>query len=401
MATKTSETHTDLIIIGGGLVGLTMALAAARSGIRCHVIEKHSMQTILDSKTVHDGRVSAIAAGSMQLLKEYGIWDDVVEHAGPINDIRVVDQNHPHFLHFSFENHDTGNKEPMGYMMPNSLMHKSLIQQAMDHEQITICDQHALKHIQTHSTGVTVTLDKGTPIHASLIIGADGRNSYTRNLLSINHTIKDYQQVGIVCNVWHERNHHGTAVEHFMPSGPFAILPMQGGHHSSLVWTETTSLAEYYLKLDSDSLLEHLKGKFGSFLGSIKIDSGIFSYPLNRVTTDTVIANRGVIIGDAAHGIHPIAGQGYNLAVRDIKDLTDTILNTASLGLDFGKHNVLKDYEAKRRFDVGSMLFATDKLNSLFVNQNPLIKTGRRAGLAVVNQIPPLKNFFMKQAMGL
>lgn len=393
--------YTDLIIIGGGLVGLTMALAAANSGIHSYVIEKHSVASVLKSKTIHDGRVSAIARGSMQLLDKYGIWNDVSDHAGPINDIRVVDQNNPNFLHFSFDDRKTGNKEPMGYMMPNSIMHKALIQQALDHEHINILDQNTLLHLETNSTGVTATLENKKQIKAKLVIGADGRNSKTRDMLSIQHHNKDYEQIGIVCNAWHELNHLGTAIEHFMPSGPFAILPMQGGHHSSLVWTETSKLGKLYLTMEKDELLNHLKEKFGSFLGDIKIDSDIFSYPLNRLTTDTVIAKRGIIIGDAAHGIHPIAGQGYNLAVRDVEELTNTMIKAASCGLDFGKDSILQQYENKRRFDVQTMLFATDKLNALFINQNPLVKTARRTGLSLVNKIPHLKNLFMKQAMGL
>lgn len=388
--------HKDIIIIGGGLVGLTTAIAAAKAGLSCAVIEKGNPEFLLSKQS--DGRVSAIALGSKEFLKNCDIWNSIRFHAGPIKDIRVTDNNSPFFLHF---NHDLVGDEPLGYMVENITLLKALYEKTRNNPQIELHTQTQYTNIERNSDQVTVTLDNNKTITAQLLIAADGRHSSVRESAHIKTSSIPYGQTGIVCNVEHTLHHQETAVEHFMPSGPFAILPMHGGYHSSLVWTEKTEDAEYLLSQSKEELLISLHKRFGDFLGKLKIATPIFHYPLSLTTVKSYTATRLVLIGDAAHGIHPIAGQGLNLGIRDIEALLTTLKDQHENGLDIGSTSCLKHYAKKRAFDIHSMIAITHQLNHLFANAIPPIQIARQLGLASVNKITPLKKFFMKNAMGL
>lgn len=386
-----------VIIAGGGLVGLTTAIALARIAIPSIVIEPKDLHQLANKEIIFDGRVSAIARGSREFLEKIGIWEKVADKAGPINQIRVVDEHSPLFLHFKDEQKD--HLEPMGHMLPNHWLHKALIHTATEHPLITI-HRASIQSITHEEPFIHLTTDQGQNIQASLLVGADGKRSFIRETMGISSIKKPYHQTAIVCNVHHETDHQGIAVEHFMKAGPFAILPMHGGHHSSIVWTETTQNAPIYTKMEKELFLVHLQEKIGDFLGELTLASDVFSYPLELVKAQSLMAARTALIGDAAHSIHPIAGQGYNLGVRDVEGLSKALQQQSSVGLDIGNQRVLQQYQQQRQLDVNSMVWITDRLNTLFQHDNTIIQHGRRLGLYFVQKIPPLKQFFMSRAMG-
>jgi 2-octaprenyl-6-methoxyphenol hydroxylase len=388
--------HTQTIIIGGGLVGLTAALALGNAGINTLVIE--SRDPALMRQKGSDGRVSAIAQGSKNFMEQLGIWEDLLPHAGAINDIRVLDHHSSLFVHFD---HAQVSDEPMGYMLENFVMLDALFRKVEAHPNITLLTNTSYKAINYEPSHVAVTLDNHSIVTAELLLACDGRFSKIREQAHIPARTVDYHQTAIVCNVRHEKDHQGLAVEHFMPSGPFAILPMHGGYHSSLVWTVTTEEAPDFIALSKDDFTAELTRRFGNFLGRLTLASPVFHYPLKLVHAAHYHAPRLALLGDSAHGIHPIAGQGYNLGVRDVETLAPLLAETASLGLDLGSVTTLKRYEKLRRYDAATMILMTDGLNKLFSNTIVPLRVARRLGLGAVNQLPALKRFFMKRAMGL
>ncbi|MEM7616864.1 MAG: FAD-dependent monooxygenase, partial [Pseudomonadota bacterium] len=388
------------------------------------IIEKNNLEQIAKAKTIHDGRVSAIASRSKEILTDIDIWSKLSEHAGPINDIRVLENNSTNFLHFCLdidnltnesdnahnissqskklklsEDNSDSNKA-MGYIIPNHDIYKTVIKQAQENQFINIIDNNASFAIKNHNSYVEIILADNRKIAAALLIGADGKNSITRRELGIKTTIKDYNQTAIICNILHEFQHEGVAVEHFMPNGPFAILPMRDQNQSSIVWTEASHLADIYLKMPKNDLQLFMEKKFGDFLGELQINSKIYSYKLQMVRVNKFYEKRAVIIGDAAHAIHPIAGQGLNLALRDVDILAKILAEQNEAGLDLGSENILKKYNIKRQYDVRMMQFMTDFLNNLFVSKNNLLRFSRDYGLGAVNKIPVIKKFLMNKAMG-
>lgn len=391
--------HTDCVIIGGGLAGLLMAAACADAGIRTHIIEAKPLETTLAKN--FDGRGSAIALGSKHYLDQLGLWDAMATEAGPINDIRIVDDNSPLFLHYDARD---VSDEPMGYIVENRYIRHALTQHALQHDLITLHAPASYTDITTDLHHTTATLDDGTQISAKLLIAADGKFSAIRQRLNIPTITKSYNQTAIVCTVKHEQNHHGTAVEKFLPAGPFAMLPMGyegGGHYSSLVWTEASDRAPHYLAMDDDEFNQHMAARFGDWLGDVTLVGERWSYPLSLVFATHYTAERTCLIGDAAHGIHPIAGQGFNLGIRDIQTLASCLKETKNTGLDIGKSATLRRYEQLRSGDNLAMIAATDSLNALFSNRHSPLALARRIGLAIVNQSPKLQQSFMKHAMGI
>lgn len=388
--------HKDLIIVGGGLVGLLAAVAAAKKGLHSAVIEKRDYNHLTSQQA--DGRVSAIALGSKQFLDHCGVWESIAPDAGAIRDIRVTDNHSPFFLHFD---HTLAGDEPMGYMVENTTLLKALYAIAQDQPEIDIIS--SVNHLVVERNNESVTLRYGTDhtITADVLIAADGRNSALRRSAHIKTSHFSYGQTAIVCNVAHTLHHQDTAVEHFMPSGPFAILPLHGGHHSSLVWTEKEEDADYLLSLPKSDLIHALHRRFGEFLGTVSISSPIFHYPLALTYVRKYIAQRLILVGDAAHGIHPIAGQGFNLGIRDIETLTDMLASQKEHGFDLGDKTLLQRYAHARQFDVNSMIEVTHQLNRLFANDLPPVQTMRRLGLAAVQKMTPVKKYFMQRAMGL
>lgn len=396
---QTSSHDTDIAIVGGGLNGLTMALAAASGGFSVTLIDALDPAHALDAG--FDGRVFAIAYASCRMYEALGLWEALAEDAQPINDILVTDGTvrggaSPLFLHFD---HREIGDEPLGHLMESRHMRAVLTRAVMDHPKIDFRAPAKVLDQRADPYGFTVELDDGTSLRARLCLASDGRGSRLRAWAGIKTVGWDYNQTGIVATVAHEEDHEGIAQEFFLPGGPFAILPMTG-RRSSLVWTERTRTAEALLALPRPRLEEELAQRFGDYLGAIELLNPIWSYPLNLVLARRYICERMALIGDAAHGIHPIAGQGLNLGLRDIAVMAEVLTDAARLGEDIGSSFVLERYQQWRRFDNVASSLGMDLLNRLFSNDLPPVRLARDLGLAAVNKMPPLRRYFMRQAGG-
>ncbi|TNE59713.1 MAG: FAD-binding protein [Alphaproteobacteria bacterium] len=393
------EFDTDVLIIGGGLNGLSMGLAAAAGGFDVTIVDA------IDPKTAgaeeFDGRVFAIAFASCRMYEALGLWDELKQDAQPINDILVTDGRvregaSPFFLHFD---HEEIGDEALGHLMESRHMRKVLTRAVLDHDRITLKAPAKRVSSAADPYGFTATLDDGSSIRARICLGADGRGSPLREEAGIKTIGWTYDQMGIVTTVHHEEDHHGIAQEFFLPSGPFAILPMTG-RRASLVWTERTKAAKALLGLPPERFLEELRARFGDYLGEIETLGPVWSYPLNLILARRYIDDRLALIGDAAHGVHPIAGQGLNLGLRDVAVMAEVLTDAARLGQDIGAQDVLERYQQWRRFDNVSLSLGMDALNRLFSNDLPPVRLARDLGLGVVNRIGPARRFFMRHAGG-
>lgn len=385
----------DAVIIGGGLVGATQACALAVSGLRIVVIDRSEPGEILSAE--FDGRASAIALASHRLFQRLGLWEFSADETTPILDIRVSDGQSPLFLHY--DHADVG-EQPLGYMIENRFLRRALYQRMAALDGVTLLSPRDINSIETEGHFVSVALSDGTTISAPILIGADGRSSLVRETAGIGLTQWSYRQSGIVCTVAHALPHNNVANEHFLPAGPFAILPLPG-NQSSIVWTERSDLAVSLICLPEAEFTEELAARFGDFLGDLSVVGPRWSYPLSLQYAESTVATRVALIGDAAHALHPIAGQGFNMGLRDVAALTDVLVDAWRLGLDIGSTPVLEKYQRWRRFDTLLMAGLTDGLNRLFSNDVPPIRTARDIGLGLVNRAGPLKRFFMQHAMGL
>jgi len=393
-------TEVDILVIGGGLAGGTLSLVLAQNGFLVATIDKEDMAGWTDRG--FDGRASAIALSSQRVLESVGIWDVIKDETAPIHDIRVADGGSPLFLHYD---HEELGDEPFGYMVENRLIRKGLNAQVGKTKGLTYFAPNEVETLERDKSGVHATLKDGTGIEASLVVACDGRGSPTRAGASIKLTKWDYKQAGIVCTVEHERPHDFCAQEHFLPSGPFAILPLPGtvekpACRSSIVWTERADLWPIMMELGDDDFLEELELRFGDFLGEIKVVGPRFAYPLSLQYAETYIAERLALVADSAHGMHPIAGQGLNMGLRDVAALAEVLVEARRTGQDIGSRMVLEKYERWRRFDNDLMLGVTDALVKLFSNDIEPVKLARDLGMAAVDQLPDLKRFFMRHAMG-
>ena len=391
--------ETEFLIHGGGMIGLTLGVALAGAGVETVVLEKADPAALVTAE--HDGRVSAITHGSRQMLGAIGLWDDLAPHGEPILDIRVTDGDSPLFLHFD---HRAVGDEPFGHIIENLHIRRALNAAAAKLDRLCLLAPCGLRSLMRSAAGVEAELDDGRLVRARLAVAADGRNSSLRRDAGIPVTTWRYDQCGIVCTVAHERPHGGVAQERFLPAGPFAILPMTNdalaGHRSSLVWTERADLAPSIMALDDAGFMAEMALRFGDYLGRLEVVGGRWSFPLGLSHATRYSDTRLVLVGDAAHAIHPISGQGLNLGLRDVAALAEVAVDARRLGLDIGAKDVIDRYERWRRFDTTLLLAVTDSLNRLFSNDIAPIKLARDLGLAAVNRAPPLKNFFMRHAMG-
>ena len=385
----------EILIVGGGLVGLTLAISAAQSGFRVVVIDRDAPDNSTGAD--FDGRVSSVAAGSANLFKALGLWGMVSSEAQPIHQIRVSDGEAPRVLHYDSD--DLGG-QAMGYIVENRILRRALHEAAKREDRIVLKTGTSLERLETDSFRVTALLSDGTLARAPLAVAADGRASYVRTSVGIGTTRKDYGQMGLVCTVAHELDHEGIAHERFLRGGPFAILPMKG-KRSSLVWTERTALARELLKVKAETFLDELRWRFGDFLGELDLAGRVWSYPLSLTMAEDLVAQRTALVGDAAHAIHPIAGQGLNLGLRDAAVLVEVMADARYLGLDIGDQGTLHRYSRWRRFDALTMAAVTDGLNRLFVHDSEVFRVVRNVGLTAVNSNRPLKALFQKHAMGL
>lgn len=391
-----SSHHFDVIISGGGLVGLALAVALGRESLRVAVVEQNASELQLSS--TFDGRVSAIAKGSQNLLQAIGVWEHVAPYAEPIRDIRVSDADSPFFLHYAC---DEVGADAFGCIAENRDLRAALLKIAEECSgNITLFAPAQIAQFITDPAGVEVILGNGRSLRSSLLVGADGKNSRLRREAGIGVMQTNYAHSAIVCTIEHELPHQGLAQERFLPVGPFAVLPMRG-NRSSLVWTEPQERIQTYLGLPDDEFNQEIAGRVGVYLGAVKAVGPRYRYPLSLVHAARYTSQRLALIGDAAHAIHPIAGQGVNLGYRDVAVLAELLVEAKKNGQDIGDASVLAHYERWRRFDTMTMMLVTDGMTRLFSNNLLPLKLARGLGLAVVGKIPPLKKFFMRHAMGL
>jgi 2-octaprenyl-6-methoxyphenol hydroxylase len=389
------EIIAELAVVGGGLSGLSLAIACAAAGVEVVVVDRESPEKLQSAP--YDGRTTAVAYGSKQVLAGIGAWDALAPDAEPIREIRVADGESPLFLHYD---HRALGNEPLGYIVENRLLRQGLYRRAQSLPSLKILAPLAVEHVDYSDGGASLHLSDGGAIRAALVGGADGRNSPLREAAGIKTFTAAYHQTAIVCTVLHEAPHRGVAVEHFRASGPFAILPMTG-NRSSIVWTERSADATRLLALDDKGFTRELAQRFGDYLGALKVEGGRWSYPLALMQAQSYTATRLALVGDAAHVIHPIAGQGWNLGVRDVAALAELVVDAARLGLDLGSAQLLQRYARWRRFDNLMLTAVTDGLNRLFSNNLRPVRLVRDLGLGAVNRAPNLKRFLMRHAMGV
>ena len=382
------------IVGGGGMVGLTLAAALGSAGVNVAVVDRRPAPTM--RTTAFDGRVSAIARGSRTVLDMIGVWGGLAAEAEPIRQIRVTDGASP--LHLHYDSAEVG-ADALGYIVENRHIRRILLERIATLASATLLDGRSIERHERDPIEARVALDDGRDLTALLLIATDGRDSPLRRAAGLGALERRYDQTGIVCTVAHQRRHRGIAQERFLPAGPFAILPMTG-NRSSIVWTEQADIAARILALPPGPFSDELGWRFTDYLGALEVEGPVFSYPLALTLAERYTAHRLALAGDAAHAIHPIAGQGFNLGIRDAAALAEVIVDTARLGLDIGAVTALARYARWRRADNFTMLAATDGLNRLFSNDIAPVVLGRRLGLAAVDRIPALKRLFMRHAMG-
>lgn len=388
----------SIVICGGSFAGLALALAL-RQGLGAEVAVIVA-DPALATRPSRDGRATAIVAACRRLFEALGVWGDIASTAQPILDMVVTDSKledatRPVFLTFTGQ---VEPGEPFAHMVENRHLIDALVTRAEAHG--IELRATAVASYDARADGINVTLADGAVVDAGLLVAADGARSKLRERAGIPTHGWDYDQSGIVVTVGHERDHHGRAEEHFLPAGPFAILPLTG-KRSSLVWTEKRSEAARITALAEPEFLAELEQRFGLRLGEIKLLDKPRAFPLHYFVARSFIAERLALIGDAAHVIHPIAGQGLNLGLKDVAALAEVVVDAARLGIDFGQSDVLERYQRWRRFDTMAMGLATNSLNLLFSNQSTLLRTVRDIGLGLVDRAPPLKEMFIRQAAGL
>lgn len=387
----------DVLVAGAGYVGLATALSIARGAPDLAVTVADAAPEGVWEK---DGRASAIAAAACRMLAALDCWEALEPHAQPmtemiVTDSRASDPVRPVFLTFDG---DVGPDEPFAHMLPNVEMNRILRRRCAE-AGVAI---HQGRGVTGFSdAGAAMRIETGADtVETRLLIACDGVRSRLRDMAGIRTVHWDYGQAGIVATIAHERPHGGRAVEHFLPAGPFAILPLTG-NRSSIVWTETTENAERLLKADPLTFEMELEQRFGLKLGALNVEDGPRAYPLGLTLARDFVARRFALAGDAAHGIHPIAGQGLNLGFKDAAALAETLVEAHRLGRDIGALDVLERYQRWRRFDTVRMGAATDVLNRLFSNDFAPLRAARTLGLGMVDRMPDLKRFFIRQAAGL
>jgi len=387
----------DVAIAGGGFAGLTLAIAL-RQGLGSAFSVVVADPTLGISRP-EDERASAIVAAARRLFEAIGVWERVAAEAQPILDMVVTDSKlgdalRPTFLTFAG---DVEPGEPFAHMIENRLLLDALIAKARE---VGVDFRTAAVKSFSRERNIRVDLSDGASIAARLLVAADGARSTIRAAAGIATHGWTYGQAAIVINVAHERDHRGRAEEHFLPAGPFAILPLQG-RRSSIVWTETAAEAERIMALPDDAFHAELERRFKLHLGEIEVVGARRCHPLGFFVARSFVADRIALIGDAAHVIHPIAGQGLNMGLKDVAALAEVIVDAARLGLDPGAADILQRYQRWRRFDTMAMGLATDGLNRLFSNRSDVLRLARDVGLGLVDRVPGLKRLFIREAAGL
>ena len=385
----------EVIILGGGMSGLALAAALGSVGRSVLVVERVPIERLLAAP--HDGRVTAVAQGSMRFLDTVGAWTGMATSAEPILDIVVREGFSPIEIHYD---HRAVGSGPLGYIVENRAIRAALATRVGALPSVVMEAPGEVEALEPGPARVCIQLSNGRRARAPLLALCEGRQSATRKRLGIGVREWRYGQTGIVCTLAHQREHQGVAVERFFPDGPFARLPMTGDR-SSIVWALDDRLSGAVLALDDTGFLGEVAERFGDDLGALELAGPRWHYPLSLVLADKYAVERVALVGDAARGIHPIAGQGWNLALRDVAALAETACDRLRLGLDPGDGIALERYATWRRFDGAALVAVTDGINRLFANDAFPLRLARQAGLAAVERIAPLKRFFMQHAMGL
>jgi 2-octaprenyl-6-methoxyphenol hydroxylase len=389
--------RSDVLIAGGGFAGFALAIALRQA------LGDHFAVTLADPELDQGGgdvRASAIAAAPRRMFEALGVWDAVAAEAQPILDMAITDSRvddavRPVFLTFGGEI-EPG--EPFAHMVENGSLVAALAAKATSAGVVLI--KASVTDFAAGPSGVNAVLSGGAAVSAGLLVAADGARSRLRERAGIATSGWSYGQSAIVTTIAHERSHEGRAEEHFLPAGPFAILPLKG-RRSSIVWTETAEDAQRIVALPDDAFHAELEQRFKLQLGEISVLGARRVHPLGFFVARSFIAERIALIGDAAHVIHPIAGQGLNMGLKDVAALAEVIVDAARLGLDPGSASVLERYQRWRRFDTMAMGLATDGLNRLFSNRSDILRLARDVGLGLVERIPNLKRLLIREAAGL
>ena len=392
---KKNKNAYDVIIVGGGLSGMSMAALLAAAGIKTACLDQ------ADPKVqMLDLRTTAISYGSSLILEKAGIWSDMLKKACPIEDIEILDGDSPVLLDFSSKEVEG---KAFGWIVENADLRKILIKKLKSLKAAAHITSAKVADFNISEDDATAILEDGTELTAKLIIGADGRQSSVRDFMDVETRQWSYKQRAVICAISHENPHHNVAVEHFWPEGPFAVLPMHDHkkqHRSSIVFTEHGPETKSLMRLSDTEFEMALASRMPERYGDIKMIGKRGCYPLNLIHAAEYVKDRMALIADAAHGIHPIAGQGLNLGFRDVDALAEILISAHHKGEDLGSAALLQAYQRKRRIDNMSMVAVTDGLVRLFSNNVPPVRALRRIGLKAVSKLKPAKQFFMRQAMG-
>ncbi|MGI8943809.1 MAG: FAD-dependent monooxygenase [Qipengyuania sp.] len=398
-----SDSHRDLLILGGGLVGMTLALAAARMGVSSHVVDRADPADLTAES--FDGRASAISTASWNLFRNIGIAEALEPFACPIASIAVTDQMKPGRIDFTPEPHPGSSGDTLGRMFENRRLRLALFEAARLEPLIAWHTLADVTERERGEHGVSVTLADGQRLEGALLVGAEGRNSPTRESAGISVAKWQYHHRAIIAALTHEKPHGNVAWEIFYPAGPFALLPMldgdSGAHRSAMVWTVNEDDAAGTLKLGDRAFLAEIEKRMGGLFGAITAVGPRSSFPLGFHHTAKITGRRLALVGDAAHGIHPIAGQGLNLGLRDAGALVEVLDEGMRLGLDPGDAQLLARYERWRGLDAFMVALATDGLTRLFGVPSESASAIRRLGMAGVQRMPLLKRWFMDEARGM
>ena len=412
MSAETNQSLTvEAVIIGAGMAGLTLAHALAGAGIEVAVVDRTDPANFTDP--AFDGRTTAIATGSANVLEGIGLWPELAPKSCPIDTIRVSDGDALMFLHF--DHHEVG-EDPLGYILENRDIRGPLLSAAATSQHIALLAPANIESVSRGPGGVSVRLDDAgngeREVRARVIFACDGRGSSMRREARIPVTEWRYDQSSFVCTIAHARPHQNIAHERFLPGGPFAILPMRDPdtpvktasgdlrHAASIVWSESNDLVPAIRGFDDDAFTAELAQRIGGFLGEIALASPRWVHPLGLSHAARYTDQRLALVGDAAHGIHPIAGQGLNMGIRDVAALAEVVVDARRLGLDYGMLPTLQRYERWRRVDNVALMAVMNGLNQLFSNDIGPVRLARDLGMAAVNKMPGLKRIFMQHAMG-
>lgn len=408
-AMSANQTQTvEAVIVGAGMAGLTLAHALASAGIEVAVVDRADPASFTDA--AFDGRTTAIADGSARVLDGIGLWRDLAPKACPIDTIRVSDGDSLMFLHFD---HAEVGDDALGHILENRDIRGLLLARAAEAAHIAMMAPATIETVTRSRGGATVTLTDGRSVRARVVLACDGRGSTLRREAGIPVTEWRYDQSSFVCTIAHKHSHQNIAHERFLPGGPFAILPMRDlekpiktasgelRHAASIVWSEANDLVPAIKGFDDDAFTDALGRRVGGFLGEIALASPRWVHPLGLSHATRYTDERLALVGDAAHAIHPIAGQGLNMGIRDVAALAEVLVDARRLGRDIGDPDILADYERWRRFDNMLLAVVTDNLTRLFSNDIAPVRAARDLGLGIVNAIPAARKFSMRHAMGV